>query len=844
VWNEMAKSTKSGVALTVGTEYIVRITQKGGQRMTVKRCQTSSSQSSVAKQPGIQKKGHAHTEDAAVVKTISDASAHLSAAAPEKTSSEDGAAASQESMVEALVDAFLSTKDAQKRQEIWHKNVLTLPKKEQDRFTDLVQHGDGGGNSVTSAITSHALPQRMLKSKCTDSCKYAKDNSCDDGGDDATYSVCELGTDCSDCGERSSSKTGRNGLKKRGMKRNRRIPPASRNAGALCSNDCKYARDGACDDGGDLGSQFAMCALGTDCADCGSRSSSGQRAAAAASTSMATFKKIGTVAPEHVTDTIEAPNFKELPFFNTMRIHATPFRAQGTDGFMSADMWDDDSQGFVYVGDSAARGVGRASVSSSTKPPKSSWTTTKEGGVVVSAKGDEEDKMESLLHGSEDFKFHTAKTGETLAGVCQRYGTPRSVFLLWNGDLVMKAKRAYGAARNNNGLIAGETYLVGMAGMPSEDSTSSPTARKSQRNGDSSSRRISSSSSSNVDRRVAAPILVKIDVGASVFAQWSIPKSTEKNTRRYRWIRGKVERKLDGLFLIHPSSVDAGEPQWLSVDKLSNVVPMPSAESHGARVFVMARDDSTVGVFEGRVIGTALAEVGVNKKKRFKVSYSTDEGKTEKQSVMPGEFVYKFRAPFFRDDARVTLATRAISIQSLSLMKDALEPVPFWISGESERRWKVACDVQHLVVADGGSKDGGLILIGIHYLDFDEGKLLKRLKSRGFKVTIESGNKEGVVQRYIFSRPFYCNNLLLGESVVHEIDRRSVDELLDCKHSERRLNTVNVRIRLSVFFQGVNGGIADGTSTGKDTMSYGEGMRLVWVDVEGRRFRAPRNDML
>ena len=38
----------------------------------------------------------------------------------------------------------------------------------------------------------------------------------------------------------------------------------------LCTNSCMYAGDGDCDDGGP-GSDFSLCALGTDCSDCGPR---------------------------------------------------------------------------------------------------------------------------------------------------------------------------------------------------------------------------------------------------------------------------------------------------------------------------------------------------------------------------------------------------------------------------------------------------------------------------------------------------------------------------------------------------------------------------------------------
>ena len=56
--------------------------------MTVKRCQTSSSRTSTATQSGKPRKIDLHTGDGVVVKKLSDASAHLSAAAPEKTNSE------------------------------------------------------------------------------------------------------------------------------------------------------------------------------------------------------------------------------------------------------------------------------------------------------------------------------------------------------------------------------------------------------------------------------------------------------------------------------------------------------------------------------------------------------------------------------------------------------------------------------------------------------------------------------------------------------------------------------------------------------------------------------------
>ena len=42
---------------------------------------------------------------------------------------------------------------------------------------------------------------------CSDTCKYGRDGSCDDGGKKALYTACKYGTDCTDCGPRLPMKT-------------------------------------------------------------------------------------------------------------------------------------------------------------------------------------------------------------------------------------------------------------------------------------------------------------------------------------------------------------------------------------------------------------------------------------------------------------------------------------------------------------------------------------------------------------------------------------------------------------------------------------------------------------
>lgn len=38
---------------------------------------------------------------------------------------------------------------------------------------------------------------------CENTCVFAYDGACDDGGPDAKFSYCDFGTDCADCGKRN-----------------------------------------------------------------------------------------------------------------------------------------------------------------------------------------------------------------------------------------------------------------------------------------------------------------------------------------------------------------------------------------------------------------------------------------------------------------------------------------------------------------------------------------------------------------------------------------------------------------------------------------------------------------
>ena len=139
---------------------------------------------------------------------------------------------------------------------------------------------------------------------CTNTCKYANDGSCEDGGPGKHYSICTLGSDCADCGPSSRTALNKGGscagmgsasgsvssCKCTGPSKpcqskasgncyakgssgscyswTTECKPASSAAGCKCTNTCTYANDGSCDDGG-AGKDYSLCPLGSDCADCG-----------------------------------------------------------------------------------------------------------------------------------------------------------------------------------------------------------------------------------------------------------------------------------------------------------------------------------------------------------------------------------------------------------------------------------------------------------------------------------------------------------------------------------------------------------------------------------------------
>lgn len=70
---------------------------------------------------------------------------------------------------------------------------------------DAVMDGLGGATAMACGMAPSAPDDAGGPSNngmCTDTCQWAGDGICDDGGAGSEYSVCGLGTDCGDCGAR------------------------------------------------------------------------------------------------------------------------------------------------------------------------------------------------------------------------------------------------------------------------------------------------------------------------------------------------------------------------------------------------------------------------------------------------------------------------------------------------------------------------------------------------------------------------------------------------------------------------------------------------------------------
>ncbi|MBU0673011.1 MAG: thrombospondin type 3 repeat-containing protein [Proteobacteria bacterium] len=82
----------------------------------------------------------------------------------------------------------------------------TLPDADNDGVADAIDNCPYSANASQTDSDGDGVGDDCdtdsISATCSDTCAYAGDGVCDDGGDGSAYDVCELGSDCSDCGGR------------------------------------------------------------------------------------------------------------------------------------------------------------------------------------------------------------------------------------------------------------------------------------------------------------------------------------------------------------------------------------------------------------------------------------------------------------------------------------------------------------------------------------------------------------------------------------------------------------------------------------------------------------------
>ena len=83
---------------------------------------------------------------------------------------------------------------------------------------------------------------------CSNSCTYATDGDCDDGGSGSEYELCDFGTDCTDCGSESATSATYPPFAPAPLPSppTPSFPPFD---ASLCFDVCVHVLDGDCDDG-------------------------------------------------------------------------------------------------------------------------------------------------------------------------------------------------------------------------------------------------------------------------------------------------------------------------------------------------------------------------------------------------------------------------------------------------------------------------------------------------------------------------------------------------------------------------------------------------------------------
>ena len=604
------------------------------------------------------------------------------------------------------------------------------------------------------------------REKCENSCAYANDGSCDDGGEGAEYSSCELGTDCSDCGpragkggasrvgieshqqEKSSRKTNKgttqiadvktddmpttddSALGKHELKAPKQDPFVDSGKQGLftetweddangfdyikstdadedlidkyCNNNCKYASDGICDDGGS-GSKSQVCKFGSDCADCGNRgqNTGGKGASKEVDTKGAVAKKQKSYYPISTTKKLENGDISEVFLDNA----------------------------FIY---------------------------------------------------------HTLKADDTIESLSKLYGVSTNMIQHWNN------------VREGSDFVAGTEYLV-WRGEPSDKllaSTTETTIGETSAKGD-------NHKDSNKGSPIATTAKKKLFVGGRFYVDMeelrkgAIPPISQSPLRVGEkvfvksgssvytnfWFRAHIatatiKKGANGqenmVYTVEPVNVNdpntkihIGEKigrenivldqQATSSELMNEIHRIGERDSRHGHVIIFGRISGIIGGWESQLIQATSDG-------KFIAQTLSQKG-LKRNSLKPQFFRIFDKQDTGGNQAGVANHIRMASAQTLYLAEHVLRTnkIVFWLSGSALASWKAMCTIVPNSVNILGNHD---INIGVHLLDWEK-SVKKDLQRYGFelvsingkeiaKETEDASDFEGL--QYIFSRPVYCSH--------------------------------------------------------------------------------------
>merc|ERR1711881_321463 len=83
--------------------------------------------------------------------------------------------------------------------------LLQVPPSTKSRKKEKQEEDKKRKKTAKPMQKSSALLQTKSRNLCIDDCNWVNDGDCDDGGPGWEYTLCELGTDCTDCGARAAA---------------------------------------------------------------------------------------------------------------------------------------------------------------------------------------------------------------------------------------------------------------------------------------------------------------------------------------------------------------------------------------------------------------------------------------------------------------------------------------------------------------------------------------------------------------------------------------------------------------------------------------------------------------